>query len=700
MKELELLQRRLEREKKARKQAEQILEEKALELFKVNEELRHLNEGLEETIKHRNYELFASEEKYRGIIENMELGLLEVDPQENIVKAYSTFCTMTGYSEAELIGRNARDVFLPKGYDKTMDEAQAVRQKGLTSVYEVQMLRKNGERIWVLISGAPILDLDGQIIGSIGIHYDITHRKKLEDDLQAAKKTAEAAQQAEQQFLAKMSHEIRTPLNAIIGMSHLLYDTNPSKEQKEYLSIIKSSSDILHALICDILDISKIQAGEINVHPKEFDLKGLVLSLQKTFQLKLENKPVEVLASVDNSIQTFLKGDDLLLNQILLNLLGNAVKFTETGQIGIQVAVMERTEEDVHLVFKIWDTGIGISKIRQKEIFENFKQADADTRDKFGGTGLGLPIAKQLIELQGGQIRVESELDKGTTFIFEITYADSFKPLISQIETKAKTTRKDLAISNVLIAEDNYMNRKYISRLFQKWNIPFEMAHHGKAAVEAAQREAFDLIFMDISMPEMNGYEATITIRNTTNPNQHTPIIALTASAFLSKKDKALEVGMTDYLSKPFKPDQLMAMMQKHSPAEQMELAAKSASFAFDAALDVVYLEELYEDDIAYAADMFETFCLDTIPNVEQLKQMIEEEDYTSARAMAHRLKPNFSMVGLTQLEQKMGLLEKACDERAKSEKIRQILTEINQSLADFLPLIQSELEKMNAIIS
>ena len=821
MAETEVLKRRIERERRARKDAETLLEEKALELFHANEKLKQLNEVLEQKVRLRTNELKKtenryrqivesaqdlicrfntegiilyvnpvlkyqlgyreeevigknvlsfihredqetviryfqgviaarqvrsycefrmvtkygrivwigqkmnltidrdgkvqdvmtmarniterkraedqlrwSEEKYRGIIENMELGLLEVDNQQNIIRAYDWFCDMTGYEPHELVGKNAVEVFLPTKYFGANISEHEKRSQGQPSVYEIQMRKKSGEPIWVIISGAPIFDPEGNVTGSIGIHYDITARKQLEYDLAEAKRLAEEAQEAEKQFLARMSHEIRTPLNAIIGMSHLLYDTDPTETQKEYLSILKSSGDLLQALISDILDISKIQAGEITVHPKEFDLAGLVKSLYKTFQLKLENRPVEVGLEFDHRITNLLIGDDLLLNQILINLLGNAAKFTEEGEIGIRVELIESTGQEHRIRFTVYDTGIGISSEQAGRIFEKFKQADGEIRHKFGGTGLGLAITKNLVEIQGGRIWVESELGKGTSFMFQLSYPDAGRKGEEKTEELPEISHVDISDIYLMVAEDNFINRKYISTLFEKWNIPYRMAFDGKAAVEVAAEERFDLIFMDISMPKMNGYEATIAIRNTQNPNQHTPIVALTASAMVSKKAHALEIGMTDYLPKPFKPMMLLRTIKKYVQLTQPAPASPAAapSFSFSQQLDTKYLEELYDGDYEYAASIFETFLEHTVPEMQALRALIEQEDWEKIKKLAHKLKPSFAMVGLKDLERKMYLLEYEVTERKEALCT---LSEIETSLQQSIPVVRTDLEKM-----
>ena len=631
----------------------------------------HLWQYSDVTAEHYAQEdLQRSEEKYRGIIENMELGLVEVDNQGLIIRAYPRFCTMVGYTENELMGKDALKVLIPLQYYAILEQQTADRLKGIGSVYEVEMIKKDGSRIWVLISGAPIFDLDGSIVGSIGIHYDITYQKNLQTELEEARQRAEEAQKAEKQFLANMSHEIRTPLNAIIGMAHLLYDTEPTAEQKEYLSVLKNSAEILRGLISDVLDLSKIRSGNFEIQHNEFDLAGLVTAMVKTFQMCHEDKALEVILNLDPNLQNMVIGDDLMLNQILINLIGNAEKFTQKGKITVCVHIKSRKKNRINVEFKIEDTGIGIPQEKHDLVFKSFRQVDGDIKRKFGGTGLGLAITKQLVEMQGGAIRLKSQLNKGTTFIFNVFYEETDKKITLEDRPVSENDRLDVAGYRVLVVEDNHMNRKYISTLLTKWQVEYQMAHNGLEGVELASHEPFDLILMDIQMPEMDGYEATDAIRTTVSLNQDTPIIALTASAMLSQKDKAFLAGMNDYLSKPFKPSQLFEKLKlfysekqekiKEIPihTEGGEMGTSAKPFVFNKRLDAGLLTEFYGDDLSYARDMFDIFLTTVMPEYATLKEQVIAQNTTEVGRLAHKLKPTFAMVGLPDLELKMEAIE------------------------------------------
>ena len=526
----------------------------------------HLWEYSDITEQYNARELIRkSEEKYRGIMNNMELGLLEVDYDQIIIRAYDSFCQMVGYSQEELLGKSAPDLFLPKEFEHILDQNQDERKKGSASSYELRLKKKDGSYLWVIISVAPIFGDEGEVVGSMGIHYDITERKKLEQELEQAKLIAEQARQSEKQFLANMSHEIRTPLNAIIGMTHLLFDTRPTKQQYEYLDILKSSADFLLILICDLLDMAKIEAGKVEVQNHPFDLVGLLRTTQRLFQIKIEGRPVEVNLMIDGRINGHYVGDDLLLNQILLNLIGNAEKFTEKGSIDITVKQKKQDDEFDWIEFRVEDTGSGIPEDKMEMIFQKFKQINSHGH-KHKGTGLGLAITKQLVEIQKGTISVKSQEGFGSTFTFTLPYKKS------DIEVLPTThdihiAPKNLNGSRILVAEDNIMNQKYISSLLSKWEIDFVIVSDGKKAVEISQKQIFDLILMDIQMPVMDGYEASITIRNTICLNQNTPIIALTASAMLDQKSKALSAGMNDFVTKPFNPNNLLIILQQYIKA-------------------------------------------------------------------------------------------------------------------------------------
>lgn len=643
--------------------------------------------------------LERSEEKYRSIIENMDLGYLEVDLNGLIVRAYDRFCSMSGYKEEELLGKVAEDILLPNKYKELMKKQDESRLEGVVSTYEVQMIKKDGSLLWVLISGGPVYGDKGELIGSVGIHYDLSEQKKVQEDLALAKKIAEDAQKAEQGFLANMSHEIRTPLNAIIGMSHLLYDTNPTKEQKEYFEIINNSANFLHTLISDVLDMAKIEAGHINPKFEPFDLIGLINTLQKTFELKASRKEqLEIVSEIDPELEYLVKGDETLLNQVLLNLVGNAEKFTETGEIRIKLKILNKNKDKFFIEFEISDTGMGMPKEKLKLIFQKFKQIEADSKTKTRGTGLGLAIVKELIDRMDGEIKVDSDPGKGSKFTFKLPFGYTEIKRTEIIEL-FETPSTGLHGKSVLIVEDNMLNLKYAGKLLEKWGIDQTHAFDGLQAVEQANKRHFDIILMDIQMPNLNGYEASIQIRNTINPNTRTPILALTASAMVSEKNKATDAGMNDVLTKPFRPNELKQLLDLYlgnafdsnaevNSTEKIELVKREMK------IDKSKLGELYGDDMDFKTMVFETF-LEEIPSqLEELKSEIENDNWEEVAKVAHKMKPSLGMVGLPEAEETLRIIESTIKKDGINEDIKSKTNDFVASFPQFIELVKEELHE------
>lgn len=673
-----------------------VLQRDYIPIFLEGQYRGHLWEYTDITKQHESSELIRkSEEKYRGIMNNMELGLLEVDNDQIIIRAYDRFCKMMGYTEEELIGKSAPILFMTDAFDEVLESQHIERKKGKASSYELRLSKKDGSQIWVIISGAPIMDENGNVVGSMGIHYDISERKQLEQELELAKQIAEDARQAEKQFLANMSHEIRTPLNAIIGMTHLLFDTQPNKQQYEFLDILKTSADFLLSLISDLLDMSKIEAGRIEVHSHPFDLVGLLRTTQRVFQIKLEGRPIELNLMIDARISGTYIGDDLILNQILLNLVGNSEKFTEEGSIDISVKQKKQEGDITFIEFKVSDTGSGIPKEKLELIFQKFKQINSHGH-KHKGTGLGLAITKQLVELYDGTISVKSEEGEGTTFTFTLPFNKSEVELVNNVH-EIKVAPNSIEGCMVLVAEDNSMNQKYISYLLEKWGINFVIASDGRKAVEKAYLQRYDIILMDIQMPNVDGYEATINIRNTVNPNQNTPIIALTASAMLDQKNKALAVGMNAFLTKPFAPNNLLGIIQRYIDTEKLvsNQLPEPTERTIDSVLDRNRLTELYGDDKEYAADMFQTFLNEVLSDFNVIGKLILQQDWKGLGKQAHKLTPTLNMVGLTALESQMLEIENRAKNNVRIDTLMTYWENFQTDLEASIPILKDELGKL-----
>jgi PAS domain S-box-containing protein len=430
--------------------------------------------------------------------------------------------------------------------------------------------------VFVQISYNPIINEHGDVTGVAVFSQDISDKKLNELALLKAKDDAIRAASAKSDFLSNMSHEIRTPMNAIVGITELLMQKIEQPQNIEYLQSIKYSADNLLFIINDILDFSKIEAGKITLEKIPFNLIELLQELKKSFLHQAKEKGINLLLELDKNIPAFIIGDSHRLNQILVNLIGNAIKFTPKGSISINVKTKVENTDTCTFEFSITDTGIGISKDKQNSIFESFNQAYTDTSRKFGGTGLGLAITKNLIELQGGKIWLVSDIGKGSTFYFELTFNKSHfepnaTPAIKIPQPPIITSNianRSLDGARILLVEDNSMNQFLATQILKKWNAEVHLAETGTEALTMLKNNSFDLVLMDLQMPEMSGYEATTYIREGNNGIRNTkiPIIALTADAFEETKTRVLQTGMNDFITKPFKQDELFTKIVKHLP--------------------------------------------------------------------------------------------------------------------------------------
>jgi len=511
--------------------------------------------------KHSEERLRESEERCRNIAEMLPEVVFELDLSGNLIFANRKAFEIFGYTEEAFVrGLNAFDMVVP---EERAQAKERIHQRLLgekVGAKEYTALRKDGSTFPVLLNAITIKK-ELEPVGILGIMTDITERKSNEIALLAATQAAEAASQTKDLFLAKVSHEIRTPLTTIVGFGELLEDTDLTPEQKKYLAAINSSGSTLASLIDDVLDLSKVEAGKLALNLKDFSLHDLISKQVATQAQEIEEKGLPVNISIDPDIPDLLIGDSLRIQQVFLNLLCNAIKFTEKGEINISATVVEKTGLRVLLEIAVEDTGIGISADLQEHIFEPFAQILNPSLPRVG-SGLGLTISRSLAGLMGGSIGVESREGVGSTFHLFIPLQSKGDSLPDKALTERESSLWSDPILNILLAEDNPVNADFIKTVLKNMGHVVTVAENGKVALDTLKANTFDVVLMDIQMPVMNGTDALSVIREQEKTTgNHLIVIALTAYAIVGDKEKYLKMGFDGYLSKPFRTNELIDEM-------------------------------------------------------------------------------------------------------------------------------------------
>jgi PAS domain S-box-containing protein len=654
--------------------------------------------------KNNELNLKKQEEKYRSIIENMNLGLLQVNLKDEVLYANHTFAKQSGYSVEELLNKKATELFVGKNGLEDAKRVQKSRKRGISDSYELYVKNKNGEKRWWLVSGAPEYDDKGTLIGSIGIHLDITDRKKLEQELEISKRKAEESSNAKEVFLTTMSHEIRTPLNGILGMVRELSKVQGLPEdQKSLIANAGFAGQHLLSLLNNILDISKIEAGEFHLESRDFSIPDLLDEIRSIILPISRMKKINLNFSFSGNVAPAHIGDPSRIRQILLNIIGNAVKFTEEGSVTVQCKVFEQKGNIQTITFIIIDTGIGMDSDFKKKIFKKFVQEHVTYVSKYEGTGLGMAISYQLVQLMKGNISVESEKDKGSTFQVTLDLPIGDGNIIGN--NQSSSINVNYIDKKALLVEDNELNREIVKYTLSRHGFEVFEAENGKIAIEILQREKFDVILMDVHMPEMGGVEAATIIRKELQLD--TPIIALTANAFKNQIEKCKNSGMNDYVTKPYEEEVLVNTINKYlvqgldnsqSIDSYLELDNKPSS-DIEQNNTINNSEKLYNYKLIFAGDEFDynflkrmvlIFVRDTPASLDDAMLAFKRGEFNKVRSIIHRIKPSVLSMGILSVKEELLYLEKV-DENTSLTDVKENLDKLERVLSQVIISLKEE---------
>jgi PAS domain S-box-containing protein len=651
----------------------------------------------------------------RSLIEASRDPMFTISPEGKIMDVNSATMNITRKSRAQLIGSDFFTYFT--------EPAQA--RLGYTEIYEngfvanFPLTIKDDVLTDVLFNGSVYRNELGEVQGVVVVARDITEQKRNTTELTEAKVfaelatelaedakikaekatiIAESAVKAKQQFLSNMSHEIRTPMNAIIGFTKVVLKTELTEKQKEYLNAIKISGDALIVLINDILDLAKVDAGKMTFEQTPFRLSASISAMLHLFEPKIEEKNLQLIKTYDSRIPESLIGDPVRLHQIVLNLLSNAVKFTSAGSIGMNVTLLSQDDATVKIEFAVTDTGIGIAENKLPNIFEDFQQASSETSRLYGGTGLGLAIVKQLVESQGGSVHVKSEYLIGSTFSFTLDFQKHIGELVE--EHDSPELDHDLKDIRVLVVEDIALNQLLMKTLLDDFGFELDIAGNGKIALEKIKLNRYDVILMDLQMPEMNGFEATEFIRNELHLT--IPIIALTADVTTVDLDKCTMVGMNDYISKPVDEKllyaKIVAQVKKHAPEKRkISMQDSIADIGKTHYTNMDYLHQITKSNAKLMAEMIEAYLEQTPPLTLALRKGFVNKDWALVASSAHKIIPSFAIMGINKdIEATAHAVQEAANSGNPGTEIQKMILQIVHTCNAACTELQGVLASLN----
>lgn len=576
------------------------------------------------------------------------------------------------------------------------------REEDLTSLANARAARRVATKASVIIFMISCAGLLMSLIFMILIVKDITRSNYYKKNLELARKRADHLRQIKEQFLANMSHEIRTPLNAIIGFTEQLRKSPLPKQQKEQVKAISTSSDFLLAIVTDILDLSKIEAGQLRFEKKDFELRNLMEETCYVIQSKVPDKGIKLIKDFPEG-SFFLLGDPFRLQQVLYNLLSNAIKFTEEGEVTIRFDAMDNGFGKYVVTIEVRDTGIGMDPEQLSYIFENFSQADESITRKYGGTGLGLSITRKLVELQGGRISVESEKGKGSLFQVTIPYLKGDVQLIEERQEKDSKASGSWSGKKILLAEDDPINALLLKTILRKWGILTEEAVNGFEALEKIEKEHYDLVLTDIHMPGMSGIQLVQEIRSLENKKAKTPVVAVTANAMQQDLNTYLEQGMDHYLVKPYTEEDLIQLLRTFwdeeepaagSEAEEAVILDSGESSGVEVGFDLTIFNQFASGDPEAFQLLLASFLENSTTNLEQLRKLGHARDYANLSELGHKMFPTFKHL---KAERAAGLLKEIeyMDPQKAEKEIQPILDELEIKVEEVMLYVEQEIKKL-----
>ncbi|MGD1894061.1 MAG: ATP-binding protein [Cyclobacteriaceae bacterium] len=669
--------------------------ERELQLHKDDLEARVANrtQDLEDAllqIKHeaRDRQKIEEQLSYQAsLLDQLDSSIIATDNERHIVYWNKYAEGLFGWTSEEALGKKVSDLLL---HENELAKHEQRYQKLVNNEHwegEIKMRHRDRRSIPIHINAARLTNEQGEGIGYSLVCFDMTDQVRAERRLRRDKEKAERAALAKQDFLSTMSHEIRTPLNVVIGMTRLLMDENPKSSQIDYLKSLQFSANHLLVIINDILDFSKIESGKIKLEKISFSSRGVAEGIANAFKFRAEEKNISLRVEWDKDIPERLLGDEVRFTQILNNLVGNAIKFTEQGFVSIHAKLLNKRDDKYEIRFEVRDTGIGIPKDRLKTIFNGYTQASADTTRRFGGTGLGLTICKRLIEIQKGKLHVRSAKGLGSTFSFTLTYDHDSNASGQPPVPKPVIDTSKLKGVNLLLVEDNPSNRMVATSFLEKVGIRVSTAEHGEQAVEKVQQKNYDIVLMDLQLPIMDGCDATSAIRDLGGSYKNIPIIALTADVVQGVKDRVFECGMNDYLSKPFNPDEL-----HYKIALNLNLVEPQEGEMQESEDDIMQLHRLidqYNDDVKFVTNLLTSLRKSFQLLTEQVANSADQKDVYELRRLTHKLLPSIKMVGNHSLQEQLGGLKEALDNDTADEvEIAQFIEKIRESTTQSIEYI------------